>query len=56
MGATLPWNTNGKQTNRIKLLLANFRRTDRARALASGTEEGIWRKRTAARGYPVRRQ
>jgi hypothetical protein len=26
-------------TKRTKLLLANFRRTDRARALASGTEE-----------------
>jgi hypothetical protein len=39
-GNALPWNTNGKHCNdRCKLLLANFRRADRARALASGTEE-----------------
>jgi hypothetical protein len=36
----LPWNTNGKHCNdRYKLVLANFRRADRARALASGIEE-----------------
>jgi hypothetical protein len=36
----LPWITNGKHCNdRYKLLLAKFRRADRARALASGTEE-----------------
>jgi hypothetical protein len=35
-----PWNTNGKHCNdRYKLLLAKFRRVNRARALASGTEE-----------------
>jgi hypothetical protein len=39
-GNALPGNTNGKHCNdRYKLLLANFRRADRARALASGTEE-----------------
>jgi hypothetical protein len=39
-GNALPWNTNGKHCNDMyKLLLANFRRADRARALASGTEE-----------------
>jgi hypothetical protein len=39
-GNALPWNTNGKHCNdRYKLFLANFRRADRARALASGTEE-----------------
>jgi hypothetical protein len=39
-GNTLPWNTNGKHCNdRYKLLLAKFRRADRAHALASGTEE-----------------
>jgi hypothetical protein len=32
-GDVLPWNTNGKPCNgRYKLLLANFRRADRARA------------------------
>jgi hypothetical protein len=39
-GNALPWNTNGKHCNDMyTLLLANFRRADRARALASGTEE-----------------
>jgi hypothetical protein len=39
-GNALPWNTNGKHCNdRYKLLLANFRRADRARALASRTKE-----------------
>jgi hypothetical protein len=39
-GNALPWNTNGKHCNdRYKLLLANFRRADQARALANGTEE-----------------
>jgi hypothetical protein len=39
-GNALPWNTNDKHCNdRYKLLLANFRRANRARALASGTEE-----------------
>jgi hypothetical protein len=39
-GNAIPWNKNGKNCNdRHKLLLANFRRADRARALASGTEE-----------------
>jgi hypothetical protein len=39
-GNALPWNLNGKHCNdRNKLLLANFRRADRARALASGTGE-----------------
>jgi hypothetical protein len=38
-GNAFPWNTNGKHCNdRYKLLLANFRRADRACALASGTE------------------
>jgi xanthine/CO dehydrogenase XdhC/CoxF family maturation factor len=41
-GNALPWNTNGKHCNgRYKLLLENFRRADRARALASGIEEEI---------------
>jgi hypothetical protein len=39
-GNALPWNTNCKHCNdRYKLLLANFRRADRARALVSGIEE-----------------
>jgi hypothetical protein len=39
-GNALPWNSNGKHCNyRNKLLLANFRRADRARALASGKGE-----------------
>jgi hypothetical protein len=39
-GNALPWNTNGKHcNNRYKLLRANYRRADRARALASGTED-----------------
>jgi hypothetical protein len=39
-GTALPWNMNGKHRNdRYKLFLANFRRADRARALASGAEE-----------------
>jgi hypothetical protein len=39
-GNARPWNSNGKHCNeRYKLLLANFRRADRARALASGTDE-----------------
>jgi hypothetical protein len=39
-GNALPWKTNGKHCNdRYKLLLANFRRADRARALASEIEE-----------------
>jgi hypothetical protein len=38
-GNAFPWNTNGKHCNDwYKLLLANFRRADRACALASGTE------------------
>jgi hypothetical protein len=41
----LPWSTNGKHCNdRFKLLLAGFRRTDRARASASGTEEDFGEK------------
>jgi hypothetical protein len=39
-GNTLLWNSNGKHCNdRYKLLLANFGRAARARAVASGTEE-----------------
>jgi hypothetical protein len=39
-GNALPWNSSGKHRNdRHKLLLANFRRAGRARALASGTDE-----------------
>jgi hypothetical protein len=39
-GNALPWNSNGKHCDdRYKLFHANFRRADRARALASGTEE-----------------
>jgi hypothetical protein len=41
----LPWSTNGKHcNNRFKLLLVGFRRTDRARASASGTEEDFGEK------------
>jgi hypothetical protein len=41
----LPWSTNGKNCNdRFKLLLVGFRRTDRARASASGTEEDFGEK------------
>jgi hypothetical protein len=36
----LPWSTNGKHcTDRFKLLVANFRHTDRALSSASGVEE-----------------
>jgi hypothetical protein len=39
-GIALPWNTNGQHCKDwFKLLRANFRRAERARALASGTEE-----------------
>jgi hypothetical protein len=56
-GNARPWNSNGKHCNvRYKILLANFRRADRARALASGTDEEFGGKRSAARGYPVRSQ
>jgi hypothetical protein len=38
--SALPWPTNGKHcTDRFKLLVANFRRIDRARSSASGIEE-----------------
>jgi hypothetical protein len=44
-GNALPWNTNCKHCNdRYKLLLANFRRADRARALVSGIEEKFWER------------
>jgi hypothetical protein len=43
--AALPWHTNGKHcSDRFKLLLANYRRTDRVRARASGTEEDFGEK------------
>jgi hypothetical protein len=41
----LPWSTNGKHCNgSFKLLLAGFRRMDRARASASRTEEDFGEK------------
>jgi hypothetical protein len=44
-GNALPRNSNGKHCNdRYKLLLANFRRADRARTLASGTDEEFGKK------------
>jgi hypothetical protein len=60
-GNALPRNTNGKHCNdRYKLLFANFR-TDRARALASGTQgdslfHSLMGRRSAARGYSIRSQ
>jgi hypothetical protein len=39
-GNELPWSANGKHcTNRFKLLIAKFRRTDRALSIASGVED-----------------